>query len=29
LFKKTIWEFIWVGLGTFLALFLVTSWRGN
>jgi len=29
LFKKTIWEFFWVGLGTFLALFLVTSWRGN
>jgi len=29
LFKKTIWEYIWVGLGTFLALFLVTSWRGN
>jgi len=28
LFKKTIWEFIWVGLGTFLALLLVTSWRG-
>lgn len=29
LFKKTVWEYIWVGLGTFLALFLVTSWRGN
>lgn len=29
LFKKTIWEYVWVGLGTFLALFLVTSWRGN
>lgn len=29
LFKKTILEFIWIGLGTFLALFLVTSWRGN
>lgn len=29
LFKKTIWEFIWMGLGIFLALFLATSWRGN
>lgn len=29
LFKKTIWEYVWVGLGSFLALFLVTSWRGN
>lgn len=29
LFKKTIWEFFWLGLGTFLALFLVTSWRGD
>ena len=28
LFKKTIWEFLWVGLGTFLALLLVTNWRG-
>lgn len=27
LFKETIREFIWIGLGTFLALFLVTSWR--
>lgn len=29
LFKKTVAEFVWVGLGTFLALFLVTSWRGK
>jgi len=29
LFKKTFLEFFWVGLGTFLALFLVTSWRGS
>ncbi len=29
LFKKTIWEFIWIGLGTFLALFLVTNWGGD
>jgi hypothetical protein len=28
LFKNTIREFVWVGLGTFLALIMVTSWRG-
>ncbi|MFH1561481.1 MAG: hypothetical protein ABID04_02790 [Patescibacteria group bacterium] len=29
LFRRTVWEFVWVGIGIFLALFLVTSWRGN
>jgi len=28
LFKKTLLEFIWVGLGVFLALILSTGWRG-
>ncbi len=29
LFKTTIKEFIWVGIGIFLALFLTTSWQGK
>lgn len=29
LFKKTIWEFIGVGIGIFLALLLVTNWSGD
>jgi hypothetical protein len=28
LFKKTLWEYIWIGFGTFFALFFSTSWRG-
>jgi len=28
LFKRTVAEFLWIGAGTFLGLFLVTSWRG-
>jgi len=29
LFRKTVLEFIWVGVGIFLALLLVTNWSGN